>query len=81
LIIYITKQIEVFSCMLGKNKKYQINFNGAYYNARTGEYETRDGRNMSFAEASKDKWKCEKCSETFPTFKMLMDHKNQVHSY
>jgi hypothetical protein len=48
--------------MLGKNKKYQINFNGAYYNARTGAYETRDGRNMSFAEASKDKWKCEKCS-------------------
>jgi hypothetical protein len=66
---------------MSETKKYQINFNGAYYNARTGAYETRDGRNMSFAEASKDKWKCEKCSETFPTFKMLIKHKNQVHSY
>jgi hypothetical protein len=66
---------------MGKNKKYQINYNAAYFNARTGAYETRDGRNMSFAEASKDKWKCEKCSKTFPTFKMLLNHKNEAHSY
>jgi hypothetical protein len=60
---------------LNKNKKYQINFNGAYYNARTGNYLSRDGKNMTYAEASKDKWKCEKCSETFPSYKMLFNHK------
>ena len=67
-------------------KEYLINFNGAnynaaYYNAKTGTYETNDGRNMTYAEASKDKWKCEKSSETFPTFKMLINHKNEIHSY
>ncbi|HEX9317911.1 MAG TPA: hypothetical protein VF884_03150 [Nitrososphaeraceae archaeon] len=45
---------------MSKKKKYQININGAYYIPRTGIYQTRDGRNMSFAEASKDRWKCEK---------------------
>ncbi len=55
--------------------------NGAYFNVRIGEYETRNGRNMTYAEASKDKWKYEKCSETFPTFKSLIDHKNEIHSY
>lgn len=67
--------------MLTETKKYKINYNGAYFDFETGTYETRDGRNMSYAEASKDKWKGEKCSETFPTFKMLMEHKNQFHSY
>jgi len=67
--------------VLSKNKKYQVNFNGASYNVRTGAYERRDIRNMTYAEASKDKWKCEKCSETFPAIKMLMFHKNLVHSY
>ena len=67
--------------MLSKNKKYQVNFNGASYNVRTGAYERRDVRNMTYAEASKDKWKCEKCSEKFPTFKMLNDHKKEIHSY
>ncbi len=58
--------------MLGKTKKYQINFNGANYNFKTRKYETRDGRNITYGEASRDKWMCEKCSETFPTFKMLL---------
>jgi len=66
---------------LGKSKKYQVNFNGAYYKVRTGAYESRDGRIMTYIEASKDKWKCEKCSEKFPTFKMLNDHKKEIHSY
>lgn len=66
---------------MNKIKKYKLNYNAPYYDAKSGSYQTMDGRNMTFAEASKDKWKCEKCSETFPTFKMLMNHKNQVHSY
>ncbi len=67
--------------MVVKTKRYQVNFNSASYNVRTGAYERRDIRNMTYAEASKDKWKCEKCSETFPAIKMLMFHKNLVHSY
>ncbi|HEX9318569.1 MAG TPA: hypothetical protein VF884_06505 [Nitrososphaeraceae archaeon] len=35
-------KLKVFSTILGKNKKYQINFKGAYYNFRTGSYERRD---------------------------------------
>jgi hypothetical protein len=67
--------------MLNKTKKYKLNYNAPYYNPRTRTYQTRDGKNMTFAEASKDKWKCEKCSETFQTYKMLFNHKNEVHSY
>ena len=55
---------------MSKSKKYRVNFNGAYYNVRTGSYESRDGKNLTYAEASKDKWKCEKCSKKFPTFKL-----------
>jgi hypothetical protein len=54
------------------------NFNGANYNFKTKTYETRAGRNMNYEEASKYKWKCEKCSETFPNFKMLINHKNEI---
>ena len=70
-----------FGGILSETKKYKINYNGAYYDAKTGSYQSRDGRNMTFAEASKDKWKCEKCSVTFSSIKMLMVHKNQIHSY
>jgi hypothetical protein len=73
--------VQSWNRILNKIKKYKINYNAPYYDARTGEYVTRDGRIMRFTEASKDKWKCEKCSETFPTFKRLIEHKNQVHSY
>jgi hypothetical protein len=66
---------------MGKNKKYKINFNGAYYHVRTGASETRDGRNKTYADVSKDKWKCEKCLEAFLIFKMLLNHKNEAHSY
>ena len=51
--------------MLGKNKKYQLNFNSAYYNVRTGAYQRNDGTNMTHSEASKEKRKYEKCSELF----------------
>jgi transcriptional regulator NrdR family protein len=67
--------------MVAKVKKYLINFNGANYNFKTRSYETKDGRNMSYEDASKYKWKCEKCPETFTNYELLKDHKNQVHSY
>jgi len=67
--------------MVAKTKRYQVNYNGASYNVRTGAYERRDVGNMTYAEASRDKWKCEKCSVTFSSIKMLMFHKNQIHSY
>ena len=60
--------------MVVRTKRYQINYNGAYYNVRTGAYESRDGRIMTYIEASRDKWKCED-TETFSTIKMLIDHK------
>ena len=51
------------------------------YNPRTKSYQTKDGTDMTYQQAIKNKWRCEKCSETFPNFKMLFNHKNEVHSY
>jgi hypothetical protein len=62
-------------------KKYALNFNLASYNIRTGLYENRDSIYENFKEASKCRWKCEKCSEKFRTFKELMGHKVDSHSY
>ena len=66
--------------MLDK-KKYQINFNAYSYDYKTRTYRSKDGRPMSYAEASRNKWKCEKCSQTFPNYKMLFNHKKEFHSY
>jgi PHP family Zn ribbon phosphoesterase len=62
-------------------KKYALNFNLASYNARTGRYENIDCVYENFKEASKSRWKCEKCSQKFRTFEDLMGHKVDSHSY
>jgi hypothetical protein len=62
-------------------KKYALNFNLASYNVRTGRYENIDCIYENFKEASKSRWKCEKCSEKFRTFRDLMGHKVDSHSY
>jgi hypothetical protein len=64
-----------------KIKKYQLNRNFAFYNPGTGGYETKDGSTMSHEEIVRNKWKCEKCSKSFPNYKNLLNHKQENHSY
>ena len=67
--------------VMEKRKKYQLNFNLASYNIRTGRYENIDCIYQSFKDASMARWKCEKSSEKFRNFKQLMGHKIDSHSY
>ena len=62
-------------------KKYVLNFNLASYNITTRRYENIDSIYENFKEASKSRWKCEKCPEKFGTFKGLLGHKVDSHSY
>jgi hypothetical protein len=64
-----------------KNKGHDLNYNAPVYNARTKLYDTTDGKNMTYAEATRNKWKCEKCSASFSNYKSLFVHKKQGHSY
>ena len=66
---------------MSKIKKYQLNRNVGFYNFDTGLYETRDGRNLTYEESLRNKWKCDKCFETFPRFRNLRNHKEEIHSY
>ena len=51
--------------MLSKLKKYKINFNAVCFNYKTGMYEDNDEAYQTYSEASKNKWKCEKCIKKF----------------
>ena len=62
-------------------KKYIVNFNMPSYNASTGLYEDNDSKYQSYSEARSHKWKCEKCSQTYPSYKLLCEHKTELHSY
>ncbi len=66
---------------MGVQKKYKINSNMTFYNIKTRMYENTNGQYKTYAEAKQTQWKCEKCNETFPTYKMLRDHKTESHSY
>lgn len=67
--------------LMRKNKRYELNFNALVYNPRTKLYDSNYGKNMTYAQASKNKWKCEKCLATFSAHKLLFFHKNEVHAY
>ena len=69
------------SGVMSRIKKYQLNRNFALYNFNIGLYQTKDGRNMTYEETLRNKWKCEKCSDNFPSFKNLLNHKKEYHSY
>jgi hypothetical protein len=53
----------------------------ASYSYTTRRYENIDSIYENFKEASKSRWKCEKCPEKFRTFKGLLGHKVDSHSY
>ena len=63
--------------MLSKLKKYKINFNTVCFNYKTGMYEDNEEAYQTYSEASKNKWKCEKCI----SYRMLYEHKIQIHSF
>lgn len=52
-----------------------------YFNYSSGFFESKDDVNMTRAIAIKGKWKCEKCSEKFPSYRMVREHKTLFHSY
>ena len=39
------------------------------------------GKFSTYAEARQKQWKCEKCGETFASYRSLKDHKKDFHSY
>ncbi len=71
----------MLSATLRKTKKNLLNFDSLSYNNKARVYKTKDGRFLSYNEALKHKWKCEKCPETFASFKLLKAHRIQIHSY
>lgn len=62
-------------------QKYKINYNPVNYNPLTGLYESGSATYIGFKQAKAIKWKCEKCSARFATFKELKNHKVDMHSY
>ena len=44
-------------------------------------YENATGKFATYAEARQKQWKCDKCAEMFPSYKLLRDHKKDLHSY
>ena len=67
--------------MRSGSKKYKLNFNMAFYNYKTGLYENKNDTYRTQTKASKNKWKCEKCSEKFQSYRKLCEHKSQYPSY
>ena len=51
------------------------------FNDITKLYENDQRKFETYSEARMIKWKCDKCSKTFQTYKMLCKHKTDVHSY
>jgi hypothetical protein len=64
-----------------KRPKGLLNYNASSYDPRLKLYKTQDGRLLTYKEALRHKWKCEKCPETFPSFYLLKEHRNEFHSY
>jgi len=66
---------------MSASKKYKVNRNFAFYNFDIGMYQTQDGRHMTYEETVRNRWKCEKCVNTFPNLRLLLNHKQEYHSY
>ena len=67
--------------IMNNSKKYRLNFNMLYYNYKTGFFENNDAAYQTREEALRNKWKCDKCSNLFQSYRMLREHKTQSHSY
>ena len=67
--------------LVHKSKRYELNFNMPTFNVRIKLHENAENKYETYSEARMIKWKCEKCSTTFQTYKMLYKHKTDVHSY
>ena len=51
------------------------------YDVKSGLFKTDDGRLLSYKEAVKLKWKCDKCVKTFQNYRLLKIHRINSHSY
>ena len=67
--------------MANKLKKYKINFNAVCFDYKTEMYGNNVETYLTREEALRNKWICEKCSERFRSYRMLYEHKIQIHSY
>ena len=64
--------------MMKTSKRNSLN---SSYNPVTRMYENTVGKFLTYAEARQKQWQCEKCSEMFASYKLLKDHKKDLHSY
>jgi hypothetical protein len=64
--------------MKKKNLVNQIDF---VYDHQSKMYKTTDGRLLGYKDVLRYKWKCEKYHQTFPSFKQLREHRDEIHSY
>lgn len=61
--------------------KYRLNHNPVRYNAQTRSYQVGDMAFETYRDARANKWRCDKCSSSFSSFKHLRAHKAEEHSY
>jgi hypothetical protein len=62
--------------------KYKVYYHDAIFNYKTKKYESNDGTAYSSrSEAKANQWKCEKCQFMVGSFKKLVVHKVEQHSY
>ena len=64
--------------MMKPSKRNSLN---SSYNPVTRMYENAVGKFLTYAEVRQKQWQCEKCSEMFASYKLLKDHKKDLHSY
>lgn len=65
--------------MVEKRKRYE--YRAPSFNPLTGIYEGENGKYLSYSDAKKEQWKRDKCDKLFQNFKLLRDHKVELHSY
>ena len=71
----------MYYILVYKSKKYELNFNMPLFNFKTKQYEGNERKYDTYSEARMTKWKCEKCTKTFQSYKLLFHHKTEIHSY
>gem|GEM_PF-177244 len=61
--------------------KYRINYNPINYDVQLGMYNTESENHIRYEDARANQWRCDKCFDTFSTFRKLKTHKSQFHAY
>jgi formylmethanofuran dehydrogenase subunit E len=62
-------------------KRSRKNSLNSGYNPVTKMFENASGNFVTYAEARRNQWKCERCGEMFASYRTLKEHKKDFHSY